>query len=173
MEFIKSDNDIDKNVDYNEISLNIRRGAYKCIGMGSGRMVFDLDNGYVVKVARNQKGIGQNKAEYKIALTDDSGLFAKISSVSKRFGMLIMNKADKIKDISYVWNYFNVKNNHELFKLKKLQDISSRHDLLLWDFGRSVNWGQIDGKPVIIDYGYTREVRRRFYMPPLFRILMR
>lgn len=171
MEFNKSDTDSNKNVDFKQISLNIRRGAYKCIGIGSGRIVFDLGNGYVVKAAKNKRGIAQNEAEYKISLADDSDLFAKIPSASERFRLLIMDKADKIKDISYVWNYFNVRNNRELYQIKKLQDISSRYGLLLIDLGRSVNWGQINGKPVIIDYGFTKEVRIRYYMPPLFRIL--
>lgn len=169
----KSGIDTDKKFNFRQISLNIRRGAYKCIGMGSGRLVFDLGNGYVVKMARNLKGVGQNEAEYKIASVDNSGLFANIPAVSERFGLLVMDKADKIKDLSYIWKYFDVKNNQELFKVQKLQDISSRHDLLLWDLGRAVNWGKIDGKPIIIDYGFTKEVRRRFYLPRLFRILRR
>jgi hypothetical protein len=173
MELNKSEIDIEKTVNFKQISLNIRRGTYKCIGIGSGRIVFDLGNGYVVKAARNQRGIGQNKAEYKIFLTDNSGLFANISIVSEGFGFLVMEKANRIKDISYVWNYFNVKNNQELYQMQKLQDICSRHGLLKWDFGRAVNWGQINGKPIIIDYGFTKEVRRRFYMPLLFRILGR
>jgi len=173
MELNRSKTDFDKNVDFMQISINLKRKAYKFIGMGSGRLVFDMGNGYVVKVARNQKGIGQNKAEYKVALVDDSDLFAKILSVSEGFQFVIMDKADKIKDITFVWDYFNVKNNHELCQTKKLQDISSRYGLLFSDLTRAVNWGQINGKPVIIDYGFTREVRRRFYLPPFFRILRR
>ena len=162
---------IDKGVDFKQISSDICRGVYKCIGKGSGRTVFDLGNGYVVKAARNQRGIAQNKVEYKIALADDSGIFANIPTVSEGFGFLIMEKADRIKDISYVWNHFNVKNNHELYH--KLQDITSRHDLLFADLARVVNWGQINGKPKIIDYGFTREVRRRFYLPLFMRVQRR
>ena len=173
MGFNKIEIDIDKGVDFKQIFLYITRGFYKCIGTGSGRTVFDLGNGYVVKVARNQKGIAQNKAEYKIALADDSGIFANIPIVSERFGFLIMEKADRIKNISYVWNYFNVKNNQELYKIQKLQDISSRYGLLFSDLGRAVNWGQINGKPVIIDYGYTQGVQRRYYTPLLDRIRRR
>jgi len=152
-----------KNIDFNQISLNIKRGTYKYIGSGSGRIVYDLGNGYVVKVAKNRKGLGQNKTEYRIALVDDSGLFAYIPIVSENFKFLVMDKADRIKDISYVWNYFNVRNNQEIYSIQKLQRKSSRYGLLLQDIRRVVNWGQINGKPVIIDYGYTREVRRKFY----------
>lgn len=156
------------NFDFDRIFINIKRGVYRCIGMGSGRVVFDLGNGYVVKAARNQRGIAQNEAEYKIALADNSSLFAKIPGVSEGFVLLVMAKAERIKDISFVWKYFNVKNNQELIEVKKIRDISQRNGLLFYDLVRPVNWGQIDGKPVVIDYGFTREVYRRYYAP-LFR----
>ena len=66
------------NIDFRQIYSDIRRGFYKYLGVGSGRVVFDLENGNVVKVALNRRGIAQNEAEYKIALTNDSHLFAKI-----------------------------------------------------------------------------------------------
>jgi len=156
-------------IDFKQIYMNIRKGRYRYLGMGSGRIVFDLGNGYVVKVARSRRGIGQNRAEYKIASSDDSGLFAGIPAVSKRSGYLIMNKAEGIRDISYVWDYFHVKNNQELFQVPTIQEISQKYGLLLWDLGRAVNWGQINGKPVIIDYGFTKAVRRNYYLPPIFR----
>lgn len=155
--------DMKMNVDFEQIALNIRRRSYKCIGVGSGRIVFDLGNKYVVKVAKNVRGIAQNESEYKIALDDDTQLFAKILHASERFRFLIMEKAEKIKNISYVWNYYNVKNNEELYQLKELQDISRKYNLVLRDFGRTANWGQINGKPIIIDYGFTQQVCKKFY----------
>lgn len=158
-------------IDFNLISLNIKRRYYEFIGIGSGRIVYDLENGYVVKVAKNNKGIAQNKTEYKISLSDNTNLFAKILDVSENFKYLVMEKAVKIEDIFYVWKYFNVRNNKELYQVKELQNISSRYGLLLIDLRRPVNWGMLNGRPVIIDYGYTNEVRRRYYMHPLLRLL--
>lgn len=40
---------------------NERRMFCKYIGSGSSRNVFDLGNGYVMKVAKNLAGIAQNK----------------------------------------------------------------------------------------------------------------
>lgn len=150
-------------VDFKEIARNIVKRVYKYIGAGSGRAVFDLGNEYVVKVAKNIRGIAQNEAEYKISLTSDTHLFAKISHTSEGFRFLIMEKAEKIKHISFVWNYFNVKNNKELFQTKELQDIACKYNLTLRDLGRVTNWGQINGKPIIVDYGFTQEVRRKYY----------
>ena len=48
----------------------MRQGNYIYIGSGSSRNVFDLGNGYVMKVAKNIAGIAQNKSEYRISLID-------------------------------------------------------------------------------------------------------
>lgn len=150
-------------VDFEQIILDISRQTYIYIGSGSGRRVFDLGNEYVVKVAKNKKGIAQNEAEYQISLINRSNLFAKISQVSEDFSLLIMEKADKIKKISDVWKYFNVKSNRGLFKLEELKDISSKYNLLLQDLCRPANWGKINERPVIIDFGFTRKVKRKYY----------
>jgi hypothetical protein len=150
-------------IEFNKIRLNITRGYYRYIGSGSGRQVFDLENGYVVKVAKNNAGIAQNKSEYKISANDYSSLFAKVVQASNDFKLLIMQKADKINNISYVFKYFNVRSRRELFNLKELQTIKEIYNLVLNDFGRESSWGIINGRPVIIDYGFTREVRERYY----------
>lgn len=150
-------------IEFNQIMLNIAQGYYRYIGSGSGRKVFDLGNGYVVKVAKNKAGIAQNKSEYKISRSDHSNLFAKVIQASNDFSLLIMQKADKINDISYVWEYFNVTSKWELFHSKELQKIKNRYNLLLGDFRRKSSWGIINGRPVIIDYGFTGEVVKKYY----------
>lgn len=148
---------------FRQISRNISKGYYRYIGKGSGRIVYDLGNGQVVKYAKNIKGIAQNIEEYSIALLDDSGLFAKVLKVSDDYRYLIMDKADRVKDISFVWKYFHVRSNKELYQVRKIREIAEKYNLLISDLGRAVNWGQINGKPMIIDYGFTRQVRSRYY----------
>ncbi|MDD3453858.1 MAG: hypothetical protein PHN42_06270 [Bacilli bacterium] len=148
---------------FNNIMFNINRGYYRYIGTGSSRDVFDLKNGYVIKVAKNIAGIAQNQTEYAISNYDDSNLFAKVISISNDFYFLVMEKADKIDNISDVFRYFNVSDKRELFHLKELQNIKKKYNLLLGDFDRKSNWGIIKGRPVIIDYGFTREVSERYY----------
>ena len=148
---------------FNQIKLDITRGYYKYIGSGSGRQVFDMENGYVIKVAKNKAGIAQNKAEYKISFDDNSDLFAKVMKISDDFKLLIMQKADKIYNILSVWTYFHVTSKRELFNSKELQNIKKRYNLLLGDFARKSSWGMINGRPVIIDYGFTREVKSKYY----------
>lgn len=150
-------------IDFDIMMLNIRKGNYKCIGSGSGRRVFDLGNGYVVKVAKNIKGIAQNKAERHISLSDHSNIFAKIIHVSEDFRFLIMEKAVRIRDFSGVRKYYNVKSNRELFLIQEIRSVFTNHNLLLNDLYRTANWGMINNRPVIIDYGFTQSVRRNYY----------
>lgn len=148
---------------FNKIMFNISRGYYRYIGSGSSRDVFDLKNGYVIKVAKNMAGIAQNQSEYAISYYDDSDLFAKVVHVSNDFYFLVMEKADKVDNISDVFNYFNVSGKRALFHLKELQNIKKKYNLLLGDFDRKSNWGIVKGRPVIIDYGFTREVNEKYY----------
>lgn len=148
---------------FDEISMNLKWRYYKYIGSGSCRDVFDLGNGYVVKVASNRAGIAQNKAEYRISRKDHSGLFAKVVQVSNDFKFLIMVKATKLYNIEYVWMYFNVKNERELTSLPEFQKLKEDYNLVLGDFERKSSWGIINGKPVIIDYGFTKYVSRKYY----------
>ena len=148
---------------FDHIIFNLAQGYYRYIGSGSSRRVFDLGNGYVIKVAKNKAGVAQNKCEYRISINDTSNLFAKVAQVSDDYTLLIMEKAIKVKNISNIWNYFNVSGKNEFINLKRIQEMRRNYNLLLGDLARESNWGIINGKPVIIDYGFTRAVRARYY----------
>lgn len=152
-------------IDLDIIMFNISEGNYRYIGSGSGRRVFDLGNGYVVKYAKNKKGIAQNEAEHQIFSTDHSNLFAKITQVSADFQLLIMEKAEPLNHLSDVWRYYNVTSNRGLFQLEEINYVFSKYKLLQKDLCRPANWGIINNRPVIIDYGFTRRVKRKYYLP--------
>lgn len=147
---------------FNDIRENLKKGNYPRLGMGSGRVVFDLRNGYVIKAAKNRRGIAQNKAECAIAKNDHSNMFAKIIDASEDYHFVIMEKADRVRSISEVWRYYKVRNNRELSGLEPFQKICSKHDLLMSDLYRRMNWGLVKGKPVIIDYGFTKETKKLY-----------
>ena len=151
--------------DLKQIAENLKNQSYAYLGAGSGRRVFDLGDGYVVKVAMNRKGIAQNKTEYDISKAGASDMFARIAKVSEHFDLLIMEKAEKLTDFSVVWKHFNVTNHRELFKLKEFRDLLNTYTLVPNDFARKDSWGTINGRPVIIDYGFTVQVRNRYYSP--------
>lgn len=148
---------------YNQIMNSISRGGYKYIGDGSSRKVFDLKNGYVIKVAKNMAGIEQNRMESKISKSDNTGLFAKVKYSSPNYEFIIMKKAKKVDDILWVWSYFGVFDAVEFLNLGELQRIKYKYDLMLNDLNRASSWGIVDGKMVIIDYGYTKKIREKYY----------
>lgn len=150
-------------INFNDIMYGIRNGRYFYIGSGSSRRVYDLENGCVVKIAKNKAGIEQNRAEYYIWSEDFSGIFAEVIDVSNDYRMLIMRKAKKIKDMRIVWNYFNAEDKQEFYNSMHMQRLKNKYNLLLGDFEKTSSWGIIDGRPVIIDYGFTRYVERKYY----------
>ena len=116
-----------------------------------------MKNGYVIVENNIKAGIAQNEVEYNISFDDNSSLFAKVIEISHDFKFLIMKKANKIYYFSDVLKYFKVSSS-QFIRLKELQTIRWNYNLLLGDLCRKSSWGIIDGKPVIIDYGFTREV---------------
>jgi len=68
----------------------LSNGAYPLLGTGSGRKVYDLRNGSVLKAAKNAKGYAQNQVEYIISEMDDSTLKS----------ILIVGKAKETIDVS-------------------------------------------------------------------------
>lgn len=142
---------------------NIRNGIYKYIGDGSSREVYDLNNGYVLKVAKNSAGLAQNKSEYKIYKKDNSRLFADIVYVSDDYNFVIMRKAKRVHDILEVWDYFNVSSKFEFYNLNFIRRMKFKYNLVLADLNRPSSWGIIDKRYVIIDYGFTNEVKDKHY----------
>ena len=144
-----------KNVD------EIVYGRYPFIGKGSARNVYDLQNGYVAKVARNRRGIAQNKAEYSIFQKEGSFMIASIPYVFDDFHAVIMQKAEPLGSkrelkrelkIAYGPNCFN-----------EIDSLMKRNHLLWGDVKRLSSWGYLNERPVLVDYGFTTEVRKRYY----------
>lgn len=150
---------------FNIIQQNISNGIYPYLGSGSGRRVFDMNNGYVIKAAKNRKGYAQNRTEDDIFHRDSSKLFAKIIDVSEDYHFLLMQKADRINNYHYLCDYFHVDNMSQLLNLPALQYVIHHYHLVSADISRLSSWGLIYGVPYIIDYGFTREVRSKYYRP--------
>ena len=149
--------------DFDNMLQMIYKGKYRLLGNGSSRRVFDLENGFVVKVAKDLRGIHQNNAEYTVYKKNKSGMFAHIEAVSEDFRLLIMTKAQKIKSMDIVFQYYKVRNSQALFRLEGFVDDITLYDLGKGDLKRSANWGLIDGVPKIIDYGLTKEIYQKYY----------
>ncbi len=160
-------NGYNMDIDIEVIKTNLRLKSYPLIGVGSGRAVYDLNNGYVVKAAKNRKGIEQNKAEYQISEMNHQNIFAKVAAHSEDYRFLVMEKAQRISSFAEIWKYYNVKNNRQLFSSDEFRTILVKNDLLTADLYRLSSWGIINGRPVMIDYGFTKRVSK-FYGVRLF-----
>lgn len=66
---------------------------YTIIGNGKNRIVFDLENGYVLKVALNNWGMKSNKKEYKLFFNSPSHIQKHLCPVIESgYGWIIMKK---------------------------------------------------------------------------------
>ena len=75
------------------VKLNL---PYKCIGSGKHRIVFDIGNGHVLKVARVKKGIKCNKNEVVLYKRVTSSLRKHLSKiVDHGYGWVVMKKITK------------------------------------------------------------------------------
>lgn len=156
--------------EFEAIYKKLKKGELKFIGNGSCRRVFDLGNGYVIKVAKDIRGVFQNKAEYSIFHNCKSDFFAELLSISDDGRSLIMAKAQKIRHIKSVYDYYKVKGNNNLLRQNYLSEDIKNNNIGRGDLRRAANWGLINGRPVIIDYGLTKEIYKRFYSNRLFSI---
>lgn len=150
-------------IDYRNLMMEIGQGKYRYLGSGSARRVYDLGNGYVIKVAKNQKGIAQNKVEYAISSEDSSGIFADVFDISLNYKYLIMRKADQVKSFSEVLHYFGAESEHQFRDLPEIKQLAKQYDLARADLVKKTSWGMVDGNLVLIDYGFTTYIRQKYY----------
>lgn len=148
---------------YQDILNKIKNGEYRLIGLGSCRRVFSMNNGYVVKMAKDIRGIEQNKTEYDIYSSSNSRLFAEIPYISEDNRLLVMARAKRIRKMRTVYSYYKVNNINSLLKVNNLHADLKNNDLGTGDLRRASSWGFINGTPVIIDYGLTHNLFRKYY----------
>lgn len=149
--------------DFDELRKKVKNKEYKLIGSGSSRLVYDLNNGYVLKVAKDIRGLNQNEAENKIYQSCKSTFFAEIIEVSENNVFLVMPKAKKIKNINTVLKYYKKRNIQALLLDTLLDEDIGANSIGKGDLKRASNWGIIDGVPLIIDYGLTKSIFKKYY----------
>lgn len=148
---------------YQDIINKIKNGEYRLIGFGSCRRVFNMNNGYVVKLAKDIRGVEQNKTEYGIYKNSKSLFFAEIPYISEDNRLLVMARAKRIRKMRTVYFYYKVNNINSLLKVNNLYEDLKNNDLGTGDLRRASSWGFINGAPVIIDYGLTHNLFKKYY----------
>ena len=152
----------------------------KLLGNGSSRIVFQIDNNKVLKIAKNKKGLAQNYKE------EDWGrnkydCFAKIYKADIENNTWIeMELAYKITFNDFV-RYFGfgpsfLKNILEYIYNEKNKEMTSLYRYMLdyqpdmatiQDWSRSKNWGVVNRNGqnvlVIIDDGFDEDIYNNYY----------
>lgn len=146
--------------DFAQIRSGIRSGSFQYLGRGAGRLVYDMGDGYVVKIARNRFGIRQNRNEHRLNARYEGDLLAKVMAVSDGYGMLVMQAAQPLNELQPVLDHFHVKTGNGLSQVPELVNLVKKHHLVMREFVGFRNWGLMGGRPVIIDYGFVKRRRR-------------
>ena len=122
------------------------------IGLGSRRVVYDLGNGYVLKVAKSKYGVKSNKKEVTICMTSPTDIKKHLGHILKhddRYNWIIMK--------NYKTNFRRNKEN-----MKKFLDMKGKfrkNRIIPYEIsGRDgPNYQNLrlnsDGEIIVIDYG--------------------
>lgn len=146
----------------------------------------------VIKVAMNGKGLAQNREEARLmsdGAIRNGGLVIPLIDFDKSNGdnptwihtefanKIDQNSLNRFFDTEDMWlvvRYLDkltgrTKRSMDLPPdvlenpyYQKLHDLVVNFDLPAGDFYRKANWGMYNGKPVIIDLGYTSEVQKLY-----------
>lgn len=160
----------------------------KHLSSGSSRIVYLTPEKTIVKLAKNDKGIAQNKAEANPEMK--SKFLNKILGHADNYSWIQTHFLDKIRTGEFKemtgleFNDFgdairyglkNVSENTDLTKPKNFDEVSKseiykemkrvgeRFKLMPGDLARISSWGTKDGHPILIDAGLTSEVFADFY----------
>lgn len=158
------------------------------LSSGSSRIVYLTAGKTIVKLAKNDKGLAQNKAESNPEMK--SKFLNEVISHAKNDSWMETHYLDKIttKDFeemtglnfddfgeSIRYGLKNVSGNTDKEKpenfdevekseiYKEMKKIGEKFKLMPGDLARISSWGTKDGRPVLIDAGLTKDVFSEFY----------
>jgi len=140
----------------------------KKVGAGSDRVVYDLGDGNVIKIAKNARGLLQNSYETPDFYLAD--LLPEVKEVGADY--VVVEKVDidrkKAREFLKPLQEFTPKEFEEksgdLQKAFEKLNISEllNYDILFGDLKRANNWGFRKGKPVLLDMGtLNRDILRK------------
>lgn len=160
----------------------------KHLSSGSSRIVYLTPSKTIVKLAKNDKGIAQNKAEANPKMK--SKYLNEVLDCAQNYAWCEVPYLDKIsekdfeemtdisfndfgesiryglKDVSGNTDKEKPKNFERVSKsdiYKEMKDIGEKFKLLPGDMARISSWGTKDGRPILIDAGLTRDIFDEYY----------
>jgi hypothetical protein len=161
---------------------------FKHLSSGSSRIVYLTPKKTVVKLAKNDKGIAQNKAEANPKLSESKYVnniigcadnFAWIeTSFLKKMTAKQFKKATGIDfddfDECIRYGLKSVSGSKkdkpdsydevsEIDFFKEIKELGEKFKLMPGDLAKESSWGLKDGKPTLIDTGLTKKVFEDYY----------
>lgn len=162
------------------------------LGEGQGRLVYSLGNSRVLKVAKDQGGVGQNQSEANVCASsaDVVTLFPKVFESSPSHFWLVTEEAKPMTEEAFKtltglpWRMFwsalkgafagkasNVtqadQQNYAQASANQFfaRVVKAIRDCRYepGDIAKLDSWGIVGGKPVIIDSGFTEAVNKAYY----------
>lgn len=155
------------------------------IAQGTSRLVYDLGNGFVKKVPKDEKGVWQNESEIRIYKDNkDCDLILPLEDYDENAAWVTQRKCNPLskktlflfkEHTGVSWREFymlivSIKRaiiRHKKFNealqtcykgdnefLKKFESYIVKNNIYFFeDFTNPANWGILDGKIYLIDYG--------------------
>ena len=156
------------------------------LGEGSSRMVVGVNEHVAIKLAINQPGVAQNKAELRMyEKVEDCTIITRIFYYDTEFHWLVVERV--LRGATYsdferygATNAYNFCRKVEHGETKSLTDRQAVKSLQFlcqtlgvkwWDIDRESQWGLVERRgeryPVLVDYGLDEEVARQHYSSKL------
>lgn len=126
------------------------------IGEGISRATFAISEDFVAKFATCLDGIDQCKLEYKIFKNCSRNFRKHLCPVIwHRSGMIVMRRAKPLTEITDIPTVDINRMGFDKRSMKELKHIIKKYNLLYEDILATSSWGELDNRPVLIDYGCT------------------
>lgn len=150
------------------------------IGEGSARSVYLLSSRFVLKAARNHAGLGQNEAEIDVFTNPKTKpIIAKIASFDPHYKWLVSElvrpldeagfyQLTSVRFESFIEEIDKALDNDDNTSKNKMVtatvDTINQNSLMVADLDHVGHWGKTnDGRVVLLDYGFTRDVMQKHY----------
>jgi hypothetical protein len=162
----------------------------KHLSSGSARVTYVTPNNTVIKLAKNDRGIAQNKAEKK-NLATKCKYFNDVIRNAANFAWIETDYLDKITPkefekmtgihfddfgeairfgLKHVASNKKMKEPKNFDKVsksdiyKQMRSVADKCDMMPGDIARISSWGTKKGHPVLIDAGLTKKIFDEFYV---------